>query len=550
MNNNPLRKSTAVAQDRYRKQTWEHDQVQAASGYTKAGISGAAIGAMVRKKTPIGKAAMVGAGAGILAQALVRHATGKTRDQFGDRSHGGKRVDQVLPLAGEVGAAVIGYRKLAKLKGKLPAVHFAVVQASALEKLGLKLGDINWSRVGRSTAVGAGALGAAGALAGAVVPSKGESRVESAAGGAVKDGIFGGALYGISEPLLKKSLLKKGERLLSVRTDGRVISFDLKTRQIFFRIPLKGEGTDPVLPHHSEHEARTKAGTFEPYEKSYYNGNKDRTGKTVGWGHVGFVKAQYRQAVKLQRHARRGAALGTDLVGAARGESKVDSRGRPLKREWQKAWVKNAAGAAVGLAGIAVAKHTLKRNPAMRADLGRAWAGIKGEAVTPRNPVLKKVVGARNAVMDKVSDVTSGRVGSKIGGAWKKATDWDKHFEATAPALVSLAAKLNLIGFDIQTDLAGWDLRDARGRSARVYAPGARARDRREKKWHERVDNIRRIAVGGAVGAGALGVAGGVMIGRSNPKLVRSVVKTTKKKIKGITSNIVHAAPGIFKRAA
>jgi len=55
----------------------------------------------------------------------------------------------------------------------------------------------------------------------------------------------------------------------------------------------------------------------------------------------------------------------------------------------------------------------------------------------------------------------------------------------------------------------GWDLRDARGRSARVYAPGSRKRVRREKNWDEKTDNIRlvrNIAIAGAL-AGAGGTA-------------------------------------------
>src|SRR6185295_14247927 len=59
---------------------------------------------------------------------------------------------------------------------------------------------------------------------------------------------------------------------------------------------------------------------------------------------------------------------------------------------------------------------------------------------------------------------------------------------------------------------ADWDVRDQRGRSARVFAPGARARERREKKWHERVANQRVLlgslaaagTVAGAVGSGLL----------------------------------------------
>ena len=40
---------------------------------------------------------------------------------------------------------------------------------------------------------------------------------------------------------------------------------------------------------------------------------------------------------------------------------------------------------------------------------------------------------------------------------------------------------------------AGWDVRDARGRSARVFTPGSRPRTRREKKKSERVEHIRKV---------------------------------------------------------
>lgn len=53
----------------------------------------------------------------------------------------------------------------------------------------------------------------------------------------------------------------------------------------------------------------------------------------------------------------------------------------------------------------------------------------------------------------------------------------------------------------------GWDLRDARGNSARVFAPHAGQRDRRPKKWHERVENERKLwAAAGLAGTG-IGVA-------------------------------------------
>ncbi|EIQ01059.1 hypothetical protein OpiT1DRAFT_05623 [Opitutaceae bacterium TAV1] len=81
------------------------------------------------------------------------------------------------------------------------------------------------------------------------------------------------------------------------------------------------------------------------------------------------------------------------------------------------------------------------------------------------------------------------------------------------PLLVAMAAHERLVRlaqFAYADALEkGWDVRDARGRSARVYAPGSRKRDRREKTWGEKTDNIRRIrniAIAGTVaGAGATG---------------------------------------------
>jgi hypothetical protein len=63
-------------------------------------------------------------------------------------------------------------------------------------------------------------------------------------------------------------------------------------------------------------------------------------------------------------------------------------------------------------------------------------------------------------------------------------------------------------------DMEGWDLRDARGRSARVFAPNSKRRVRRESKWHERKRNQRNLLIGGGLvaaigtGAGALAIGG------------------------------------------
>lgn len=69
------------------------------------------------------------------------------------------------------------------------------------------------------------------------------------------------------------------------------------------------------------------------------------------------------------------------------------------------------------------------------------------------------------------------------------------------------AVLTHIENFDYTADERGWDLRDARGKSARIYAPGTKRRERRGKEWDERTDNIRLIrnVAGAAAVAGTVG---------------------------------------------
>jgi hypothetical protein len=69
-----------------------------------------------------------------------------------------------------------------------------------------------------------------------------------------------------------------------------------------------------------------------------------------------------------------------------------------------------------------------------------------------------------------------------------------------------------LIGFDEVAADAGWDIRDPRGKSARVFAPGSRPRVRREKEWYEKSENERKLWKAAVVVAGAAGLAGGHLL--------------------------------------
>lgn len=87
-----------------------------------------------------------------------------------------------------------------------------------------------------------------------------------------------------------------------------------------------------------------------------------------------------------------------------------------------------------------------------------------------------------------------------------------------------LAARVKraIVLLDDTADLRGWDLRDARGRSARVFAPGSQRRDRREKSKWEKIDTIRAVR-NAALGAAVLGLGGTAALALRNRQLVRAL---------------------------
>lgn len=105
----------------------------------------------------------------------------------------------------------------------------------------------------------------------------------------------------------------------------------------------------------------------------------------------------------------------------------------------------------------------------------------------------------------------------------------ENSFQTPASRILGLHAPgSRLHAFDEVAADAGWDVRDPRGRSARVFAPGARRRERRPKEWHEKTENERKLWQAGLVAAGAAGVLGGAAIGRRFPKRKPKAMKAPK----------------------
>lgn len=195
----------------------------------------------------------------------------------------------------------------------------------------------------------------------------------------------------------------------------------------------------------------------------------------VGIGHAQVIKAAYNKGKKIERTAGRGGRLVRDARDVVTGrERRKDAAGRKKKREWEKAWFRKTAGAAAAGAGVLGYAHALKKNPRLKARHVR----------------------------------TVGRVKRKVNEVIPDAfTDFD------TPAS-------RLLHLDAVAKEAGWDVRDPRGRSARVFAPGSRRRNRRQKKWHEKAGNERKLWKAGVVGALLAGGAAGAVAGRKLGKTV------------------------------
>jgi len=103
------------------------------------------------------------------------------------------------------------------------------------------------------------------------------------------------------------------------------------------------------------------------------------------------------------------------------------------------------------------------------------------------------------------STIKGGLIGAATGAGLSLGLSKLKQAERKQQAFTTPAAAM--FHFDATAEDAGWDVRDPRGRSARVFAPGSQKRERREKQWHEKIDNERTLwktGIGAAAIAGAL----------------------------------------------
>ncbi|NDG71154.1 MAG: hypothetical protein EBY32_07585 [Proteobacteria bacterium] len=192
-----------------------------------------------------------------------------------------------------------------------------------------------------------------------------------------------------------------------------------------------------------------------------------------------------REAKNKRVTVQRGGRLSRDLVDELRGAPRQrDASGRIKKREWEKSWFHNKATeigmTAAGLGGLATVRYA-NNNPDTK--IGKAYTNTQASL---------------RATKDGLSEI-----GGNILKGITKVT-----------AKRAFSAKLRkLRELDAIAEYEGWDIRDPRGRSARVFAPGSRRRERRPKEWHEKTENERKLWKAG-IAAGVLGGVGLTLVGQ------------------------------------
>lgn len=215
---------------------------------------------------------------------------------------------------------------------------------------------------------------------------------------------------------------------------------------------------------------------------------------------------------EIQSYAKRGGRLVRDTSHVVTGTPNLDNRGRERTPEWKKPWVASAVLGTALAGGVAITKGIrssawsqgvkgFARNHPRAAKAHSFVRGVKREIFGQHSPEGKKInpglidelTGKLNA---KIAAKAKAQKGAASAAAKQKA---DAHLRKTE----GFTSTIPLINFAVT--IPDWDIRDARGRSARVYAPKSQKRVRRPKKWHERKSN-RDLLTGAAV-IGAASVA-------------------------------------------
>jgi hypothetical protein len=535
------------AHDRFVKTIRESDLDRRDRNINNAAGAGAAAGWLTHRKGAtlnqrLGRLGL-GAAAGMGGVLAIRAITDKHRDIYGDRPRWAKRAE-ALPTVAGVGAAGAILAKKAKLFASRPSENpgHQVLKAglsgaasgallgggtalltrgkslkSALQAAGIGAGAMG-ALAGGGTAIGNKVLGnpdpndraaftkraaVGGALAGAALGGAGAIALKRGMLGAKASSAFtkgaktwrplhaiqtsgtpvaaavgagAGSLYGAHQGADEGMMVDaiNNSQLGSLGQNPNKKNLSAKIRGVLREF---GYSDQPRAKGSQRYESRTRV-AWSP-SGDYV----DASGNPSSVMNYQTLKGFYNKGKSVQRWGGRGTGLLRDAgdVMAGRGR-RTDQAGRPQKREWEKAWFHRAVGSAAA---------------------GGALLG--GALLTSRTATGQK----HFLPLARKADQGLRKVGISL-----------------------MSAKLRTLKqFDLDAALAGWDVRDPRGKSARVFAPGSRPRFRRQKEWHEKKENREALLKGAIVGTGLIGVAGGVAASRkiSGLPMIPKIAKVVKR---------------------
>jgi hypothetical protein len=409
------------------------------------------------------------------------------------------------------------FRSAAKTAGKLGLASAGIVGGGAL--LGSKIignpRDDESAPFTKRAAIGGALVGSGAGLAGALLlrRTKGGARAlvgaskktepfsrpamwlrKTPLAGAAGIGALGGALYGGAMGA------DEGQQVDSIRNLRKDLKKEMSARLLRARLRLFGRGDQARWDAQGTNEDARFANTAWGWavDRPMYIPRRDKQGRVVKDPITGEAMRQRweantpqlwnsvaREAGRQRVNVQRGGRLSRDVFDEMRGAPRQrDASGRIKKREWEKSWFQNKAteiGLTVaGLGGLGAIRYA-NNNPDTKA--GRAWRNTQSSLRTTKDNLAE--IGS--AIMRGATSITARR-----------------RFSAKLRKLREL---------DAFAEYQGWDVRDPRGRSARVFAPGSRRRERRPKEWHEKTENERKLWKAGLV-ASALGGAGAMLVGQ------------------------------------
>lgn len=245
-------------------------------------------------------------------------------------------------------------------------------------------------------------------------------------------------------------------------------------------------------------------------------------------------RASERKAKTAVKWGGRAKNAASDLADVVTGKPrKKDQAGRAKKREWEKSYAKNAIATGVAAGGIMAGNAYLRKNPQKRDALygaaDRATSGIikKGKKLMakafsegePRPGMIELMTLTEGLGVLAAGGVAVGGAGMLARKALKKRKEKREKRELSEirPGMIH-----EFVSVRDDSGRQVFRVEDARGNSARIHAGDKPKRERREKRWNEKIENERKLWGAGV----AAGTIGGVVVGAKGKEIGKKVASS------------------------